>query len=725
MRRKPIALALLALLVLTFESFKSPAKGEFASSTLQGQKKSSEFAKGFKGRKADYIRYILEGGCYVIDDEPEYEWCGLVNNALLILAKGADTPAWKANPVEQFGKGSACKAYSDQLLWNIRHNRIPEDANRVWADTLESYLLFKHLFTPQEQREIERWMCEKAKTYAEARSRRWGHQYVPHAFAALTACVLKRSDTGEDFSKDIMWLETYARDKAHSFSRTFGPIENSGHYIMYVLQSLFRLSLYLEGDGERFPNAYKPNLRKAVRWLLDVYPHNGFAVTYGTEWSWVHTPRLIDFLHAASWALKDGNESDTKLAREAKWLATEMFRFGLSHPAPARTRVEWTPHETKRSLKSGHGTQSNPIWLWRYIDDSLKPLRPDPNEHSSKVVHGEYGSSWSEHLELKASKVVHRSGWDKDAFYILLDLAPRCAKSMPYANAICDISFGQETFTPGHKLEQGNAGNQQRWDERITVAPHNGDKWDAEVVWFKNYEDYSASRTDEGKWSRIISFIKDEPYAAIFDFAPNKGIAHWQFISRPDPKWMNGCVELCRSKRKMRFYWANDKWYEITNWNDSRVSTPNSKDDVWVVDEPARRLKIESAGTWALAVVPVHGEPPKSVESLDPRADGKPSYPEAAGLRLVFQGHTDWHGAQKANEMLDYGEISTDSELFFARRKGKRWNVYFINGGKFIFSTSRPTRILTDNEPLEHERWQYENGRLIITPPAKEGVLAW
>jgi hypothetical protein len=58
----------------------SSAKGQFASS--------------FKGRKADYIRYVLEGGCYVIDDEPEYEWCGLVNNALLILAQGPNTLAW-------------------------------------------------------------------------------------------------------------------------------------------------------------------------------------------------------------------------------------------------------------------------------------------------------------------------------------------------------------------------------------------------------------------------------------------------------------------------------------------------------------------------------------------------------------------------------------------------------------------------------------------------------
>jgi hypothetical protein len=66
MRRKPIALVLLGLLALAFGIFKSSAKGEFANSTLQSQKKSSEFAKSFKGRKADYIRYILEGGCYVM-----------------------------------------------------------------------------------------------------------------------------------------------------------------------------------------------------------------------------------------------------------------------------------------------------------------------------------------------------------------------------------------------------------------------------------------------------------------------------------------------------------------------------------------------------------------------------------------------------------------------------------------------------------------------------------
>jgi len=124
-------------------------------------------------------------------------------------------------------------------------------------------------------------------------------------------------------------------------------------------------------------------------------------------------------------------------------------------------------------------------------------------------------------------------------------------------------------------------------------------------------------------------------------------------------------------------------------------------------------------------LVPVQIEPPKSVELLDPKADGNPSYPKAAGLQLVFQGHTDWHGAQRANEMFDYGEILTDSELFFARRKGKRWNVYFINGTRFIFSTPKPTRILHEAKPLEPDKWRYEDGRLIIAPPAKEGVLVW
>ena len=116
MRKRLLTLALLGLLALAFGIFKSPAKGELAGSTLQSQKKFSEFAKGFKGRKADYIRYILEGGCYVIDDEPEYEWCGLVNNALLILAQGPNTPAWKDNPVAAFTKGFAS---SDNFKFEI------------------------------------------------------------------------------------------------------------------------------------------------------------------------------------------------------------------------------------------------------------------------------------------------------------------------------------------------------------------------------------------------------------------------------------------------------------------------------------------------------------------------------------------------------------------------------------------------------------------------------
>jgi len=85
----------------------------------------------FEGHRLSYAHWLREGcGWYVIDDDPEYEWSGIVNNALLTLAFGDNEKAWELNPLKEFRKGSAARAFHGQLLWAVRKSVVSEDTNR-------------------------------------------------------------------------------------------------------------------------------------------------------------------------------------------------------------------------------------------------------------------------------------------------------------------------------------------------------------------------------------------------------------------------------------------------------------------------------------------------------------------------------------------------------------------------------------------------------------------
>lgn len=670
----------------------------------------------FEGRRLDYAHWLREGhGWYFIDDDPQYEWVGIVNNALLTLAFGDAEKAWTGNALEQFRTGPAARAFHDQLLWAVRTNAAAADANRAWSCAVEAYLFLKGLFKAAEQREIEDFFRDKAKTYAEARQQRWGHQYVPHAFAALTGYVLSQSTTGTDYKEDIAWLWRYAQEKSYDFGETMGPVEHSGHYIMYTYPAMLYVGAWVNGRNGKLPEEHKSNLKRAVNWVLDVYPPSGFAVTYGTEWFPTIVPRLIEFLHAAAFHLNDGTPENVRLARNAKWLATRMFHFGFEHTA------KWKPWPAIAALAS-------PMTLWRYVDDTIPPERPDVGEHGSKVVFGEWGNTYGPGRPVqKPSHMVHRSGWDEDALYLLLDLAPRCGKSMPYANAICDLSFGGEPFTPGHKREQGNAGNQQTWNERIVVEPHGGDRWEAEVAWMHDFPTWSASHTREGTWSRLISFAKQPTHAVVFDFTDAAGAAHWQFVSDPAPAWHDDWVELARHGKRLRVHYPNGlRWHKARHWDDARMGDGNAKNDVWAVDEPGRRLTLSAARTWAVAALPVRGDTaPAAVTAIDPTQDGRAHYPAAVGVKIEGTEATDWHGARRGKGLLEYDTVSTDAELFWAQQAGGKWTVSFVNASQVRLPLSqKPTEVALDGAPLtEGQHWAYSDGVLTATFAARSGTL--
>ena len=404
-----------------------------------------------------------------------------------------------------------------------------------------------------------------------------------------------------------------------------------------------------------------------------------------------------------------------------------MFRFGLEHTVRAQTGVEWKSHAVKRQPPPGIIVDANPLAMWRYVGDALPPDRPDIRRRGSKVVLGEWGSSGGPDRPVeKPSHVVHRSGWDNDSLYLLLDLAPRCGKSMPYANAICDISYGSEPFTPGHRLEQTNAGKQRTWDERIVVEPHGDDRWEAEAVWMHDLPTWSASRTREGKWNRLISFVKQPGHAVIFDFTHADGAAHWQFVSDPPPVWHEDWVELARHGRPLRVHYPNRlDWYDVPHWDDGRLGDGNAKNDVWAVDDPARRLTLSESRTWAVVVLPVRDQTPGAVTAINPTKNGRPLFPDAVGVKIEGAHATDWHGARRGEATLLYDTVTTDAELFWARRTTDGWAVSFINASQVRLPLpQKPAKVTLDGAPLtDGKGWTYSRGVITIRPGRPQGCV--
>lgn len=646
-------------------------------------------------------------GQFHADDE-DRKVRGLVNNALLYLAFGPKEPAWKDNSANggAFTSMTAKQAYHDQFMW-LRKTRYgwPDNGDRKLADAVESYVYMRDagIFTLVEQKRLEDWFSGLTPD----RSR----QFIKEGWYALLGYVLDTTKTGKDYSAVVNEKWKVAKRVLY-FNRTFGPIENSAHYNAYIFKSMLRISLYIDkraGKRKNIPASEKANIKKAVEWILDVYPHNGYGLSFGNEWLGEQVRGLHDFLLGASYILNDGVPKNVKMARKAKWLAARMFRYLHNHHAAADYFKEPPRYEC------------NPMWAWRYCDKSLPELEPTISEHGSKKVYGEMGDSYNSsnpHV-LKLDKVVHRDGWGENSFYLYLDMAPSSGKNAPYANAIWNVIYGDDVFCPGHKREQNNAGNQRTWEDLNVVTPHKGDSVDGECVFLHDFASHSVSKTREGKWDRYISFPKNNSYAVVFDFAPAIGTAYWHFVSKPAPVWRKDSVKLTGRKHRLLVYYPNNhKWYSVTHSDRHTWNKFDGRKRIWVVDDPSRELILSGARTWATVLHPDRKVMPTSVTAINPSG----AYPNAVGVKLIYPGYTDWNGARHVEGVFTYDQVTTDAEIFWGREDSAKWTVSFVNGKRLSISLAvSPASVILNGSEIR--TWTYSKGTLSITPGKRKGTI--
>jgi len=675
-------------------------------------------AEGFSGSRADWASLVRAGCRYVIDDDPGMEVKnGVVSDVLLYLVYGEDVPSC-FRPDEK-----ALPAVHGQMLAFVRDGvAFGGDHDRVLASMAEAYLILreKGIFTKEEQQLLEedlfrRWAYDNAREVM-------GHQYVPHALAAVVGHVLATSRTGVDYSDDVRRLWEYA-DTAFDFGDSPGPIENSAHYAPFVYISMARISLYANGHGGVFPESHKANLALAVNRILDLYPHNGYGLSFGTTWSRDHVRQLFSFLIGAACFLSDGQPEHVRLARQAKWTALTLFGYS------SRLPKEGYAGDGLVDSQQGH-TRGEPIWLWMYSLDDLEPLAPELAEHGCKVVYGDLGNSYDKQMRHsgRADKVVFRDGWGEEAFYLLVDLAPTCGKNQPHAGSIVNVVYGSGVFGPGKTRDV----HHKEWRLRSVLdsrsAPDSIGHTDASVGLFFAREGFSAARVDSsvGGWLRYVCFPQDPSYAVVFDSAPTADVAYWHFLTDGAPSWEADGIVLNRAGRCLDARFPNNlDWHRISHETVSTWDSPEWEDQFWYAGDPAESVEVEARGAWLTVLCPLRWDRLRIV-ALDPQNAGVGRYPGACGVKVKGQGISDCVGFQpSARAALAYGDkVETDAELFWLREDADGLAIGFWSASVLrIHLTVAPQAIELDGNELARTRdWTWRENRLEIRPPVPGGL---
>ena len=391
--------------------------------------------------------------------------------------------------------------------------------DRIGQALAEVYLAMRHTMTPAQRKKVEKWYHDFAQ-YTWDNSEHATHQHTRAGFFAVVGYM-----TG-----DKVMLEK-AREYL-SFEDTWTIQEDSRHYAALIMERMFRIEIFTHDFD--IPQSSKANLAKQLRWVLSIFPHNGFNPAWGANWETNEIDHYMGCLIIASHYLKD---YDLELARECKWLAERMFDYA-----------------NRALLDAQHGTlanpriQTNPIWLHFFLDESIVPKEPDINSYGSKVVHRlrvrgnhlrhdrdtDLGS-----FEYMIDKIVHRDTWGDDALFLLLDPVSVLTVKNHFtgaANAIVSISYAGEEFLTGKiRISWWGVPNNRYTQNCVADTPSDLQRnFGTSLDCFVDNPDYSRSVTTLEGWRRTVTLYKaGDRRIEVQDYLPKAGTVYWHLQGTP------------------------------------------------------------------------------------------------------------------------------------------------------------------------------------------------
>lgn len=457
--------------------------------------------------------------------------------------------------------------------------------DRVGQELAEVYLAMRQEFTPEQQKIVEKWYHEFAwytwnnSNFAERQGTKGGFMAVAGYMTGDTSMI------------------TMAR-KFLSFEDTWTIQEDARHYAGLIMERMFRIEIF--SNQHNIPLSSKANLARQMRWVLSIFPHNGFNPAWGDCWIQNEIDHYMECLMMASFYLK---EYDLELARECKWLSERMFEYGRKHfsyaTGKAKKNILYSIYDEKNKESSVYKMQVNPIHLYWYVDETLLPKEPDIQSFGSKVTYRLRSpkDKWDRDTSLvrftpMMDKIILRDSWKKDALFVMIDPVMRSSKNVEggAGNGLISLSVGDEEFLTGKILNRFNHLYIQHSVSDIPSDPRRN--FNAFLECFTDNPEYSQSVTVLEGWKRKVTlFKKGDRRVEVEDYLPAKGNVYWHLQGKPESGKNKVVLDVRGTKMEVSFS-GNDSFSftDVDTWN-----KPDSLQRWCYTGNPDRQLKLERA----------------------------------------------------------------------------------------------------------------------------------
>ncbi|MEA1927848.1 MAG: lamin tail domain-containing protein, partial [Candidatus Auribacterota bacterium] len=489
--------------------------------------------------------------------------------------------------------------YKEKLLELIRDKSFDwggEETCRYIADIAESYLAMvqEGFFSEEEREEI------KKKFYGLAIGQREyenAGNYGQGVICGLNA-VVGYITGGKKGGEMISWA-----NRLLSYDDTWTLPENSSYYQGLFLREMLRVALYSNRmtipDEDSWGVAWKPNFIRQIEWIISTFPQNGFNPSYGEDYRQNYINHYMAPLVVATTVLDDGDPDHIDLAGEARWLLQKMFNYGITH-------------EVSPFGENGYGYEAqqwgpfavflNPVYLYWYLNEGVVPVQPGIGGHTpSRAIYrsmspeGKIESVYDESLstfQTQPDKFIHRSGWGKNEFYLMLDPAYPAAKSggnkYSFANNVVSLSYGPEEFLTGVTMNAFNT-EKTRYNLADILSSYVG----AELVSWSNESSLSRSvtRLKDGKdtWTREITLYKTgDRRIEVKDILSRRGSVYWHF--QGFPQWQDNGVLLDVDDTRLQVTWQGAERFTHHNRTSWSETDPDKR---WCyTGDPDREVKL-------------------------------------------------------------------------------------------------------------------------------------
>ncbi len=502
-----------------------------------------------------------------------------------------------------------------------------------------------------------------------------------------------------------------------------GNFRNPDDGIVYHHHLWIKNAYMISKFGGQENYLYSNNSRNSFEWIMLQWPPNGMSPAYNVPAN--YTP--FDIIVLGSYLFHDGRYF---------FLANIMLENEMENP--------------NRFLDYFIGLE--------YWDDKLIPVMP---EVGSCYITGTTGIA-PKPGPIKPDKIVLREGWNEDSLYALLNLRFSGWHSYKATNSFISVMYGEPFVV--EKLEVKNhswipKGKADQRDKKIDRNELNGfqiektglqkviyqitglgNDWAqdpprfAEVLAFNStpLADYSITRISNWHgWvnTRTSVLVKGkDSYIVVFDQnkgeSPGKVAVNWHL--KGDAEINDQSIRLSNKNYSMNVHFPhfeNDYRVEIhpTEYLDHpAVEIHKSDYDFYMISEN------KSETGFISLFYPERNNGSYKIETIDIRNyENKSMYPDAFGINIIKQKDSYIIGTADSNDIIHYGEIDTDADLFIMHKIYNLFEISFKKATIFkIMSDKTPFNMEQNGiELIKNREWQYINRTIIIYPVTNEGYI--